>query len=432
MEIRKFFSSRSGRGLIAVLAAFVCMLIFPRLWGVIGAIAGIILFFGTFFLVLYFVWAREQIIGCFPEEGHAVIFMEGDSFRDMVIKYRGKKLDEEFNVVENDNKEREPFNIFGMHIIPWWPLGNVFRYSQKWTKLGREGKEEREEGLWQVLLMKYPYYVEVLSAETINKVPINMGLIVEAQIINPYKAMFAAADWVYMMNSWFEGLVRDFIRTMSYEDLITKDLSLEIDKYIAKNTLPGMEDSLKALLFNIYGVSVTKISVVSIAPADERYAQATLDEVVEEKRREAEVVRATAEAQKRGIETMGAIMEMISQLTGKEAKEIKKELLENPVSFKVKYGQYFEEALKLVNKSMSIKGDAFMEIVMPGGGEGSSSGGNKDTLALIIAASKILDKEKKSNKGEKVEPKEKEQKKSSKDIDEDEINRLVDEYLDNL
>ncbi|MDD3386662.1 MAG: hypothetical protein PHU17_02295 [Candidatus Pacebacteria bacterium] len=365
-------------GLLVILVSFALLFLFIGWWAI-----PLILF--VIFLVLYFIWAPNQVFACFPEEGHAVIIVKGSSFHDAYIKYKGKKLVRD-NVVDDmtSASSSEGFltsylwEPLGMCPIPLWPFRRVYKYKQRWAKLNKDGKKElREEVLWQVLLMKYVYFIEVIKVETKNKVPINLGIAIEAEVINPYKAMFVAKDWVHAMESWIEDKVRDFVRTESYEEIIAKDdLAVKITDYCA-----GVTERMK----NVYGVNITKIAVINIEPADKRYEQATLNKIVSEKKKEGIIVDAEAESQKIGLETMGSVFSMLSQSTGESEKDIKNLLLTKPEEFDKVYGKILPEAISIMKMMVAIRGGAYTEIVIPEGSQGSMA----NLMATMVAANKI-------------------------------------------
>ena len=328
------------------------------------------------FLVLYFIWAPNQVFACFPEEGHAVIIVEGSSFHSAYMKYKGKKLIR--NNVIDDVSDKKEGTILGMYPLLSWPFRRVYKYRQRWSKLNKDGKKElREEVLWQVLLMKYVYFIEVVKVETKNKVPINLGIAIEAEITNPYKAMFVAKDWVHAMESWIEDKARDFVRTESYEEIIAKDdLAIKITDHCA-----GVIERMK----NIYGVSITKIAVINIEPADKRYEQATLNKIVSEKKKEGTIVDAEAESQKIGLETMGSVFSMLAQTTDESEKDIKKLFLTQPEEFDKVYGKILPEAISIMKMMAAIKGGAYTEIVFPADSQGSMA----NLMATMVAANKI-------------------------------------------
>lgn len=392
-------------------------------------------------IVLYFIFAPNKIFAVFPDEAYAVAIMEGGAFYDLYIKYRGKGLTEDYDVVDLDNEgnpksihtskgdkqaiienrrgkyfykyeeviiergierniekeveikmRRKPKSYFGMIIIPLWPLRRVFNYNLKWTKLDKNGnKESREESLWQIMLMRYAYYIETLKVETKNKTPVNMGLVIEAQVTNPYKAIFVNKDWVSIMEFLFLDAVRDFINAKSYEELIAKDLSADIFRWV---------EMIRQEIFKNYGIYVSKIVVVSVDPADKRYAQATQDKIVAEKEGEGRVVTADFDSTVMSEKTSGMAIKSLARASNKGEEFFKNLRDDDPEKFNRLYGAEYNMALENANRIIAMDKKAYYKI--------DSSGGSitSDTFSAVIAgniATKNINsssENKKNNEGE--------------------------------
>ena len=391
MEVRKKIdeSPLTTGGMIVVFSAIICF-VMGIIWGVL---IGMGVFILAVFLVLYLVWAPHGIFGFFLEEGYAKILMKGDSFHGCYIKYQGRVLLSNFDVA--DGVEKVPFNIMGMVPI-LWPFYRVYAYQQRWVKFKNGVKEQREEPLAHVILMPYVYGVEIKDAETEGKVPINMWIEVEAVIFNPYKAMFQIKDWNAAMTSWIEGASRDFVSKNSYEEIIRGELSSSLENHISKRVEKIIER---------YGVKITNLSVIQVVPSNAEYEQATQQKVVEERKMEATLVRARADAQKEAIARMGSALSMVASATGQTVEKLQQELETSPEVLDTKYKKQFKVAMDLVNKNMAIDGKAYFEMKLP---KGSGTGGGADysnMIGAIIAANKIIEQQKtpssSSNKEEK-------------------------------
>jgi regulator of protease activity HflC (stomatin/prohibitin superfamily) len=235
--------------------------------------------------------------------------------------------------------------------------------------------------------MPYVYGVEIKDAETEGKVPINMWIEVEAVIFNPYKAMFQIKDWNAAMTSWIEGASRDFVSKNSYEEIIRGELSSSLENHISKRVEKIIER---------YGVKITNLSVIQVVPSNAEYEQATQQKVVEERKMEATLVRARADAQKEAIARMGSALSMVASATGQTVEKLQQELETSPEVLDTKYKKQFKVAMDLVNKNMAIDGKAYFEMKLP---KGSGTGGGADysnMIGAIIAANKIIEQQKTS------------------------------------
>lgn len=368
-------------GMIVVVAAIVCF-VMGIIW---GALIGAGIFALIAFLVLYLVWAPHGIFGFFLEEGYAKILMKGDSFHKCYIKYQGRVLLSNFDVV--DGEENVPFNIMG--VVPiFWPFYRVYTYQQKWVKFKNGEKVERKEPLSHVILMPYVYGVEIKDAETEGKVPINLWIEVEAVIFNPYKAMFQIKDWNAAMTSWIEGASRDFVSKNFYEEIIRGELSNSLKDHIV--------DKVEVIIER-YGVKITNLSVIQVVPSNAEYEQVTQQKVVEERKMEATLVRARADAQKEAIARMGSALSMVASATGQTVEKLQQELETNPEALNTKYKKQFKVAMDLVNKNMAIDGKAYFEMKIPkGSGTGGGGADYSNMIGAIIAANKIIEQQKTS------------------------------------
>jgi hypothetical protein len=395
---------------IIIIALAVVMGIVMGTTGLVGLILGTFLVFLATVLVLYLMWAPVGIFAFFLEEGYAKIVVRGESFHEAYIKTAGKVLSVNYDVVDEGAKvplKEEPSTLFGM-VFLFWPFYRVYTYKQKWVKFKDGMKQKREEVLNHVLLMAYVYYVEVLNAETYGKISVNMGIAVEAKIVNPYKAMFMIKDWNAAMTSWIEGATRDFVSKNSYEEIIRGDLASQLKAHILKQ----ISDDLRN-----YGVVIVELTVIHIEPADKEYEEATKAQVIEARKREATITRARADAEKESIARMESVIFMVAASSGQTVDALKAELLKNPGALSTKYRVAYEAAMALVNKNMAIAGNSYLEI-NTGGGSGSGGGsGFNEMLTAIVAANKILNQ----GQGQQQKPIEKSSKKK--------INKKEEDYL---
>ena len=400
MEVK---SPLTTGGMIIVVTVIIGIVL-RLLFGLLGVLAAVILIAAVSFLVLYLIWAPHGIFAFFLEEGYAKIIMEGNSFHDMHIKREGKYLIDNYDVVNEGSgwpRKKLPFTIFGM--VPYlWPFHKVYTYNQRWVEFQDGIKEEREEILDHVIIMPYVYGIIVKGAETVGKIPVDIIIEVETEIFNPYKAMFQIKDWNAAMTSWIEGAARDFVSKNTYEQIIRGELSESLKDHITKKVKEMLEG---------YGVRINNMAVIQVVPSNIEYEKATQQKVIEERRKEATIVKAEADAQKEAIARMGSALQMVASATGQTLEKLNKELETDPSVLHTKYKEQFTIAMNLVNRNMAIDGGAYFEMNMPNNPSGSGGGTDfSNMLAAIIAANKIIEQQKKepsksdppSSKGEKV------------------------------
>ena len=376
----KFVAEKKAflKGFVIVAISVIIAIVLAVFTGIVGGIIGIIIVPIIAFVVLYFIWAPNDVFGTFPEEGFATIIVEGMGFKKLFLKLKYFGLDEEWNIVEENNATLKQREIKGMCLF-LWPFQRRHVYRQKWTKYTEQGKSVfKEEVLRSVLVKSYFYYIGVLSAEDISVMPINIGLAVEMKIVNPVKAIFKIQNWYGSSANLIQGGVRDQIRKRNYLEWINLSGSVALGDYFETEMRPII-DKIK----DDFGVQVVKIKVVQIEPSDKRYTEASTRKAVAEFEKQAIEVEARAKSYKRAMEVAGPIMQILGKNIGLTEEEIQNKIRENPNEFEQKYGVYWKAAEDMVHRQMAIEGKQFADI-RTSGGSGSS------TLLELIAAMQIL------------------------------------------
>lgn len=346
-----------------------------------------------FFMVLWFLWAPNMIIGIFIPEGYSAIVTRGQEnglFVKTMISYKGHKLDKNGRVVEEikDDESDKPGWLkritdmkFGMQLF-WWPFDRIHSYNLEWKQYNQDEKVvHRKEHLYYILLKIYAYLIEISRAEDRDKVPQDVRLVVPMQVVHPYKAVFKVQNWYRIVSNIIIGILRDFVRTKSYEELINtprESLNEQIGQKIQEKA-QEIEDN--------YGIKIfwDRVVVVQIGPADEEYARATLQAIIAQKKAEAIKIEAGAEAYKRSTETMGLAMAMLARFVGEEEKQLSALFRKHPREFERKYGKRFGECLDLVQRAMALEKGKLVDIRSP-----DAKGGTSDLLSIIMA-SKLID-----------------------------------------
>jgi len=112
------------------------------------------------------------------------------------------------------------------------PPNAVYTYRFKWRGLDIHGnpQEERIETIDYILTKKDVYYVEVKAAKTGKGkefLPVDIGCLVTVRIVNPYKALFGAQNWLSALTNLIAPQVGDFVSRESYETLTTGRINFE-------------------------------------------------------------------------------------------------------------------------------------------------------------------------------------------------------------
>jgi len=394
------------KGLFIIAGFAIIAIILALFVGIAGGIIGIIIILIATFIVLYFIWAPNDVFGTFPEEGFAIILVEGMGFKKLFLKFKDFGFDLNWNIVKESDKKIHQKEIKGMCFF-LWPFQRRYVYRLKWTKYSEKGESiSKQEVLKSVLVKSYVYFVGISSAEDHSLMPINIGLAVEMRIINPVKAIYKIQNWYGSAANFIQGGVRDEIRKRDYIEWINLSESISLGDYFEKE----MKDSTIEKIREDFGVEVVKIKVVQIEPSDKRYIEASTRKKLAEFEKEAIVVEADAEKIKRTTEAIGPIIDSISEMTGQSKTEVQSQWKDDPENFEKKY----EKSIIRINDLLKaqIAGDKYIKIETSAGGK---EGGNP--LLELIALSQIISQQ--VSKNQNPSQTENKKKRSGKEVMED-------------
>ncbi len=347
-------------------------------------------------LVLYFYWAKHNVIGYFIEEGYCIIFAwSGENFAGADLRYGKARFNENWDVeTPETSEEKKPMwqrgkkiRIGGMGFY-LWPFKRIYEYNMTWAKKTEKGERvSKTEKLSRVLLKPYVYSLEYQNMEDADRMPINIEIAAEMQIINPIKALFGVERWYRAILNMTEGEVRKYIGENLYIKLINRKSQEEVGEKIKEQMKNVLQD------FNAeYGVNVKRIKVMQVVPSRKEDVEATLKAMQAERERERVIITAQAEAVKIGQELTGAVMQALSLMTGIKTTELQAEFIAAPEAFEKKYGVAYREAYDFAKRRMGFVQKGRIEIITADGcdKEGSAcpnSGGiNTDKLIEVIAA----------------------------------------------
>jgi len=290
-------------------------------------------------LVLSFIFLKFTLVN----EGTAKAVMRMGSFRKFVMAWENHYLDDNYNCKKSkkNKKNKPPFG--GLRFVGIRFIDKVYKYKFSWTSITHEGeaKVHKDENLDYIILKPDVYLVEVKEAEDKNLLPVDIKAVVTIEINNPYKALFMIQDWFEAVVHKIKPAVRNFITSDTYENLIRdkEDIGRDITDTLEK------ENFFKEFNDN-YGVSVKKIEVMQIDPPKE-YLEATVKPWYRGQ-----------EAKARAVETVGAVINMIAEATGKSSQEIQEEIKNNPEVEK----EFKKMSQDLICREMALDKGAFLDI----------------------------------------------------------------------
>lgn len=322
--------------------------------------AGIV--FRALYPFLALALAKHNLFFTLVEEGNAKIIMYNKAFKRVVMQYTGFYLDHRWNVkqglrrkqmtieearmvteAENqkrmqegkkalpawDGKERrKPERKFmggGLVFVGLWPFDTIHSYKFRWQSL-KEGKVvSREEELDYVFAKADVYYAKLSSAETKGMVPLDIELYLTIRIVNPYRALFRARQWLEFAVNRISPHIRQYIpaKEVEFKELIGKDqlpgselfqflegagkgLAAEEKKHLREDGYPEKEIEQREqtgwgilrILRELYGIDITGIEFASINTVGKVYEEAAAKEWSAEMEKKKIVIEASAEAEK--------------------------------------------------------------------------------------------------------------------------------------
>ncbi|MFA5431505.1 MAG: hypothetical protein WC319_01320 [Candidatus Paceibacterota bacterium] len=401
-EQRKAF--RKG-WFVLICVLFVEFFFFPR-WGIFSLILEAVIFSAIFFLVMYFVWGPADIgWASFPREGYTKPLLSGNELSGFIGCPKGKAFTEEWDVVDADHPdatERKDIVILGMHIIPSWPFSKVYWEKTEWERYYPNLKKAlpRRELLKEFTLLPYPYYIEIMDAEDLNRLGVTLITNVVMEIVNPKKALFRqATTWIDIIKPIIQGGYVTYVKGTTFQEMLTKkkDIGGELLQYMEDPS--GQYDTLAEMIEKVYGIRIESISVLDIVGSDKDEQDAIKAKAIAGLKREASLIDADAKSRGSAIATMGKAFKMMTQMmaqvkiTEEEQQaeyvaaenRLKIRLRDDPKGFEEDYGVIFKKCLDLVQRDMALEKDSFLDVRSP-----DSKGTGTADLLSILATSDML------------------------------------------
>ena len=214
---------------------------------------------------------RKLFWGGVPEEGTASIVVVGTEGKGKFVKaqmsFRGRDFDEDWNVVpdetfyEGKKSFLERLGLGGLFWIGFPGLRGIHEYLFSWSVLLPNGKLDPHEKIFNyVPLWEDTYATLIPKAEAAKSmVPMDVTLIVTAQIVNPRKALFEVEHWLQNVINLTKVPALTYIAQMDNpRDLIGNEEL--IDLFYNKLEESGLIDHF----IDKYGVKVSRVNVAAI------------------------------------------------------------------------------------------------------------------------------------------------------------------------
>ncbi|PIS34573.1 MAG: hypothetical protein COT37_01940 [Parcubacteria group bacterium CG08_land_8_20_14_0_20_43_9] len=271
--------------------------------------------------LVYFGLAPRNKFFTFVPEGTVKSVVRGYRVERVLIQWRGHYLDKGYNVCKVDESHpEEKHPLGGLRWYGFWPALGIYRYPFEWVGVKVDGTIQHHPREWldYIILKDDQYHFSVEEAEDLNKLPLTLHFIVKIRVVNPYKALFVAENWLELTIQPLRAAVRDKVTEKTYDEHIKQMSDIGSDIFrelsVADGSIPGIEEQ--------YGIKIVSLGVIGIDPPAD-YRAATLKKFNAEMEREATIISAEAMRDKVSIEADGDAAR-ITKLAGGEVARLTK------------------------------------------------------------------------------------------------------------
>lgn len=226
----------------------------------------------------------------------------------------------------------------GLYWVGWPWSHSVYVYAFEWNETvtqkdtGEEKILPRAEPADFVYVKDFVYAIKTSGAETRDRLPVDILMLVTVAVRNPYRALFSGEDWLQRVTAEINRYVRTFVGSHYYQNLISPEQSSateddenketdadKIKKYWKQFSNPIItlnellpdddKDTSPRGLKDRYGIEIRGVALqtmdLSGSPeAKKKHQEATLKRYVAQQ--EAEAIKLTAEANGEAIRIKGA------------------------------------------------------------------------------------------------------------------------------
>ncbi len=225
----------------------------------------------------------------YPEEGKVKIIVRGEVVVRMVMLYAGHTFKRELSTQDKEHweiqtvagKMESPLAGINFLIYPWamyvfWATGLVFTGIYPYQRVREERLERtkihRDESLGSdnlrldvsedysdhLRVREFLYPIRIARADTRDNVPVNVLMVIKAQVTNPHKAAYGVDRWDQQLVNITTNAVTNFTRTRNLDAVLTaKDTS---EATALNEAVKGIDEDVKDYGFNITGVEIIDIS----------------------------------------------------------------------------------------------------------------------------------------------------------------------------
>lgn len=222
--------------------------------------------------------AEENILFTTVKEGTVKAIMRGKSFERFIMSFAGYHLNDpgkpkwykttftengeekilpRWEVVyhgksgkgsnkygfDSENQQRDEYyddrprilKYLGLHWVGWPWANSVYVYPFEWNETysekgtGNERVLPRAEPTDFIYVADFTYAIKTEGAETKDQLPTDELTLITVAIRNPYRALFSGEDWMRRITAVINRLVRNFVGSRGYNELISLSKKETVD-----------------------------------------------------------------------------------------------------------------------------------------------------------------------------------------------------------
>jgi len=279
---------------------------------IIGSVAALVTF-GIGWAVYQL--ALNDIFFTFVKEGTAKAVVVNGQFREMLMSLEGHRFQgagsdwksaDDWSVVEDSSCR--PGRFGGLRWVGIYPFARVHLYKFSWASVtrGDNGADKisahNDETLENIYLKRDVYAFPLKGVELVGGIPVDLVILLDLHVVNPFKALFRVERWLEATQNITGAEIRTEIGTISYEDLVA---DREGANERVRGILRGVQHSNSTEILNDFGIKILKIHIHSFDPSNEAIREITLRRITAEKEGEAEVAKATKDAEAARLRASG-------------------------------------------------------------------------------------------------------------------------------
>lgn len=255
--------------------------------------------------------AKDDIFFTFVPEGKLKTVMVGEKASRFLGRINGYYVDPdtgdipEISEMSPEQKKKDRPNVllekFGVTYIGLWPFATIDKFKFKWDEWDKEsGDIIPRKDLTDHLRFRFPYAIKIKNAETKDKVPVTVILLVTFRIRNADRARFkSGGEWLTNSSGAVVATTREWIGNHNPDDLTSTQHETTKNGFIADIMSLNNSEAGNKSLNERFGAVIDAVNFLSYeieGPGSERLRIASTEAYVASETAKGTLEKAEAEA----------------------------------------------------------------------------------------------------------------------------------------